>query len=362
MKKKLIALLLALTLVMVTLAGCGSSDTSDETGEGELVDITLAAPTPLESFDPAIFYVGLAMGYFEEEGINLTLEDATGTDTKMVSSGQAEFAYPSPGVILSALEADMDVLAVGNGNVVNIFGFATNADSGIDSWDDLKGKSIALGDASWQSIAEPILEKAGIGADEVEWVVVGDSRFQSVDTGQTDALLTWLTEYGQCLGQGYDFDYLDGNEVLPQLSNGLVTSQAYADENPEIVEKMLTAYEKSIYFCYLNPEAVADIVLTECTGLEMTKDAAVGAAEYAKKSYLGLTEEDQEAYIESGIGYYTDAPWEAAVEASLSTGVITEDIDVSTIYTNEFVDETWDKTEVEADSDNYEFTSPQFTE
>lgn len=370
MKKRVLSMLLTAGLLATMVMGCGStaesSDTaasSDTTADGgKLTDITIASPTPLESFDHTVIYVAQEMGYFEEEGLNVTLEDGTGKDTKMVSAGQAQFAYPSPGLTLSAIEGGLDIEAVCNWDVVNIFGFAVKADSGINTWDDLKGKSIALGDASWQSIAEPILAKAGISADDVTWQVVGDSRFQAVETGQCDVLFTWLCEYGQCLGQGYDFSYLDGNEMIPQLSNGVVTSKAYAEKNPDIVKAMTAAYTKGIYFTYCNPEAAADIVLAKCTSLEMDKEAAKSAVEYCVKSYTGMTEEAQKAYIESGIGLYTDEPWKLAVESALASGTITSEIAVSDIYTNDYVVNDWDKAKVEEDAANYTFKSKQFTE
>lgn len=361
MKKRILSMLLAAMLATTVFAGCGdSSEKSSESGSEDVVDITIASPTPLESFDHVVIYVAQEMGYFEEEGLNVTLEDGTGKDTKMVSAGQAQFAYPSPGLTLSAIEGGLDIQAICNWDIVNIFGFAVGADSGIESWGDFKGKSIALGDASWQSIAEPILAKAGISADDVEWEVVGDSRFQAVATGQCDILFTWLCEYGQCLGQGYDFSYFDGNEQIPQLSNGLVTSKAYAEANPDIVKKMTKAYTKGIYFCYANPEAAADILLTKCTSLEMDKAAAISAMEYCVKSFFGMSEEEQKAYIESGIGLYEEEPWKLAIESALSSGTITKEIDASTVYTNDYVVNDWDKAEVEEDAANYEFQSAQF--
>lgn len=375
MKKRILSMLLVAALAITSLAGCGGStgsssgsaetseETSEETGEEaseETVSITIASPTALESFDHAVIYVAQAMGYFEEEGLNVTLADGTGKDTKMVSAGQAQFSYPSPGLTLAAIEAGLDIVAVCNWDVVNIFGFAVGKDSGIASWEDFKGKSIALGDASWQSIAEPILAKAGIGAEDVTWEVVGDSRFQAVATGQCDILFTWLCEYGQCIGQGYDFSYFDGNEQIPQLSNGLVTSRAYAEENPDVVKKMTKAYTKAIYFCYANPEAAADTVLAKCPSLEMDKEAAISAMEYCVKSFFGMTEEAQKAYIESGIGLYEEEPWKLAIESSLASGTITKEIDASTVYTNDYVVNDWDKTEVEEDAAAYEFQSAQF--
>lgn len=377
MKKRILSGILTVMMAITMLAGCGSKATDStnidsgtkttvkesdtEESSGELTHVTVATPTTLESLDQVVPFIAEKMGYFEEEGLDVTIVDGTGNDTKMIAAGQAQFGCPSPAVMMAADEAGLDLIAVCNYCVVNVFGFAVPEDSSIETWADFEGKTIALGDASWQSIAEPILEAAGIDVTKVEFQVIGDTRYQAVANGQCDILLTWLGEYGQLLGQGYKFRYFDGNEVSPQISNGIVCQRTYAENNPEIIKKMTTAYCKAIYFLYCNPEAAGDILLTRCPSIELSKDELLSALEYSNKTNLGVTEEDQKAYIESGIGLYDKQLWQNTMEAAFKAGTITKEMDVSMLYTNDYVVTDWDKAEVEEDAKEYtEFTSEAF--
>ncbi|MFP3154504.1 ABC transporter substrate-binding protein [Lachnospiraceae bacterium ZAX-1] len=393
MKKK-IGLLLAVILVVGAFAGCGQTaesneapkakeskvaadDTAEtkepeepaeetkgeETKEEELIHIKVASPTFPESFDQIHHYLPIYLGYFEEEGLEVEIVDGTGKDSKLVQSGEVQFVGPTAGLVLSGREAGLDLLSVFNECPVNIFGFAVKNDSEIKEWKDFEGKSIALGDASWQPLAEPILQAGGIDTSKIEWVVLGDTRYQGVDRGQADILLTWLGEIGQLLGQGFDFRYFNGDELLPQVSNTIVTTSTYAKENPEIVKKYNRALAKGIYFLYLNPQAAADIVLQSVPSLEIDKEGAIGTSDYCIKTYLGVTQEEQTDFIENlGIGTLKEESWTSAIKASLDAGTITKDVVATDVFTNDYIDNSWDKAEVEEDAKNYTFKSKQFTE
>ncbi|MDR0886718.1 MAG: ABC transporter substrate-binding protein, partial [Clostridiales Family XIII bacterium] len=339
-----------------------SKASKTEEKSSKLTHIKIASPTFPESFDQIHHYVPIYLGYFEEEGLEVELVDGTGKDTKLLQSGDVQFIGPSSGLVLSGREAGLDLQTVFNECPVNIFGFAVKSDSDIKDWKDFEGKSIALGDASWQPLAEPILQAGGIDTTKIEWVVLGDTRYQGVDKGQADILFTWLGEIGQLLGQGFDFRYFNGDELLPQVSNTIVTTETYAAENPEIVKAYNRALAKGIYFIFNNPEAAADIVLQSVPSLEIDKAGAVSTSDYCVKTYLGVTEEEQKAAIEAGIGTSYDETWTNAIDAALKAGTITKDVDAKDVFTNDYIDNSWDKAAVEEDAKNYEFKSKQFTE
>lgn len=96
--------------------------------------------------------------------------------------------------------------------------------------------TVALGDASWESLVTPTLVAAGIDpAEDLEFVVAGDNRYVQVAQGALDILFTWPGEAYQLIGQNYDFNYIDGNEVLQTCSNAIITST-------EMIEKLPPPY------------------------------------------------------------------------------------------------------------------------
>ena len=55
------------------------------------------------------------------------------------------------------------------------------------------------------------------------------------------------------------------------------------------------------------------------------------------------------------IGISWEDKWKLNVDSMLETGIISTDIPVEDIFTNEFVDLTWDRSQVEADADAYDW-------
>ena len=72
----------------------------------------------------------------------------------------------------------------------------------------------------------------------------------------------------------------------------------------------------------------------------------------ADEARAEVREETVDAWLAS-----TDEGWQLNVDTMLSSGVISKEIPLTDIYTNEFVDTTWDRSEVEADADAYDWQS-----
>jgi ABC-type nitrate/sulfonate/bicarbonate transport system substrate-binding protein len=356
--KKITAILIL--VISFIAAGYKTTEAAAEAGKEKLEKIVFASCVSLEFFGNCNLYAADYLGYFAEEGLEIEFEEAIGTaDAKMVSTGNAQFAYPSPGVILTSLEAGLDIIAVHANQPVNIFGFAFTPGK-ITKWEDFKGKSIALGDASWKSIGAPIIKAAGLDPEkDVNWVTVGDARYQATASGQTDTLLTWDVEYGYLLALNFDFKYLDADEVLPQLSNSVIVSTKYAKENPDTVRRFSRALAKAQYFTLQNPAAVADITLRKYPGIDVTFEGATKAVEYQVESYFGSNEAERKATLEK-VGYFPKERWETTVKAAVESGIISKPIPLEKIYTNEFVDSSWSRAAVEEDAKKYEYGSEAY--
>jgi ABC-type nitrate/sulfonate/bicarbonate transport system substrate-binding protein len=350
----------ALLLFTIISSECAATEAAQPQKDVELETVVFASCVSLEFFGNCALYAADYLGYFAEEGLSIQYEEAIGTaDAKMVSTGHAQFGYPSPGVILTSLEAGVDIKAVYAFQPVNIFGFASNRGT-IKNWGDLKGKSIALGDASWKSIGAPIIKAAGLDPEkDVKWVTAGDARYQSTASGQTDVLLTWDVEYGYILGLGFDFDYLDADAVLSQLSNSVIVSTKYAKEHPDTVKRFNRALGKGEYFTLQNPAAVADIVLRKYPGIDVPFDGATKAVEWNVESFFGSTEQERKESLEK-IGFFKKERWVTTIDAAVASGIIANPIPLEKVYTNDFVDDSWSRSDVETDAKNYVFGSETY--
>jgi len=377
--KKIIALLLVLVFIVAVFSACGQqvepkdqgskpaeqenkdadtkgTDSGAKNAPKELKKVKFVLPRTIEVLEDTPFWTAIKLGYFAEEGLDVQMEQSFGTtDVKMVATGNAQFAAPSPNFILTSIENGVPIKAVLQYDAINIFGMAVRKDSGIKTWADMKGKKVALGDASWELIINPTLLAAGLDpAKDIEYVVAGENRAQMVQEGKLDILFTWIGEVYQLMAQGFDFTYIDGNEILKNCSNPIVTSLDMIKNDPETVKGFCRALAKAMYFVYSNPEAGADISCGQFPAIDISWDGAVAVQKGRVAQMFGTTEEDNKKLTET-VGKAFEDKWQLNVDWAVKTGIIKNPIPLNEIYTNEFIDSTWDKAKVEADAKNYKF-------
>lgn len=324
----------------------------------------MVLPHAIEAVDEMCLYLGIALGYYEEEGLDLKVIAADNpTDVQMCASGQVDLCVPSPTVFMTQIEAGLDVVMVGNYQPVNIFGYAVPPESKIEKWEDItQDMSVLLGIPAWESICYPTLGAIGLDPTTMNYVIGGDARFTMEQEGQCDVLLTWISEYYQMEGMGYDFRFLCGEDVLPCIANGWVANRATLEEKGDDIAAFLRATGKSLYALYCSPEAAADAVLTEFPSLDITWEGAVGCAVGRVYHAFGMNADKLDYFTdEVGVEYIDEESIATTIEYCLKYGIITDDgIKPENIYTNDYIPAPFtqaEKDQIAKDVAGYQFTS-----
>lgn len=351
MKKLKLILVVVLCIGIVlsfSIAGCKTTASTE--APKELRQVKYVLPRSLEVLDDAHVWAGLKMGYFAQQGLDLSIEQSYGTtDIKMLAADQAEFAIPSPGFQMVGRDQELPLKSIFQVDTRQIFGFCVKAGSDIKTIEDLKGKTISLGDAAWDAISNQFIVAAGLKPEDVNYVVGGESRAQMVDQGQADAVLTWQKEFQLWAGQGLEFDYIDGEPYIPGCANSVVVTEKRLSEEPELIKAFGRAYAQALYFTKLNPQAATQIVLAQFPAIKLTMEQALPSIE----ALVYITnDKDTET---KGYGWHNVDEWNLVKKYMMETGILTDDIDVTTLWTNEFVDyyNDFDKAAVEADAKNF---------
>ncbi|MDN4477537.1 ABC transporter substrate-binding protein [Demequina lignilytica] len=286
----------ALTAVSaLTLAACSSGgsepaetsaapEPSDTMTEDvmETVDITVGV---IPILDVAPIYLGVDQGFFEEEGLNLTMELAQGGAAIVpgVVSGQFQFGFSNTTSLILAVSNDLGIEAVAPGTSTtgdletDMGGVLTTADSGITGPADLEGKKVAvntLNNVNTSTINKMVRDAGGDPStityvelafpDIVPAVVSGD-----VDAGQ-------VVEPFLTVGKGQDLVNVGSNYAAMSptfMVAQYFTASQYAADNPDIVERFESAITKSFEYASDNPDAVRAILLTYTSMDEATTQA-----------------------------------------------------------------------------------------
>ncbi|MDO8723484.1 MAG: ABC transporter substrate-binding protein [Syntrophales bacterium] len=218
-----------------------------------------------QSYTLLPLYVGLKLGYYEGEGIEIEpIEMAGGGDTvRGVTTG---------GMHMGVVGLPSPVIAYEKGETVKVVGgmFATPSmcwvvkiDSPIKTIQDLKGKKAAYarpgGNAHFLLI-KSLKEAKGIDPEDVTLVSTGGSAetITALKTGLVDAAYSAEPNVSK-----YDKEF----RVLWRLSEYVpdyvefvfMTSNKFIKEHPDIISKFLKAHQKANDFIIKNPEEAGKI-------------------------------------------------------------------------------------------------------
>jgi NitT/TauT family transport system substrate-binding protein len=254
--------LLGLFLAMALLAAAcgGGDDDSDDAGNNgdsseELTPIKVGI-LPLSGLAP--LWYGIEQGYFEEEGLDVTTEIGEGGAalTPAVLGNDYQFAIGEYISTMQARENNVGIQIVSN--LTNgasspddhINGLSVKADSGIESVEDLAGKTIAVNGLNGidDVTIKAILDDHGIDPGAVEFVEVPFPDMNAaVESGQVD--VASQPEPFVTLGEQAGLvTLLDPYyEALPGLPLGLVFgSEEWLADNPDLANAFHRALVRSI--------------------------------------------------------------------------------------------------------------------
>ena len=193
--------------------------------------------------------------------------------------------------------ADLAIaLANGSTNLVGIMGVGSSpkyviAKKGLkfDSWDDIKGKKIAIapGSAVWFQFAATLTEK-GIPYNSFSSVNIqgGGANFDAaLEKGEVDAIVTWEPFESIPVMKGYGYfaknlDYSISKSVGAELGM-LAASKEVATTKRAAVERVVNAYVAKMKELEASPAKFGNAI-AQLTGLE-----ADVSAEIAKVIKLG---------------------------------------------------------------------------
>ena len=279
MKKRILSLLSAAVLSISLLAGCAQeadekaadaeSTPSEETEQKELVEVTLNEVAHSIFYAP--MYAAIEEGYFEEEGIDLTLVCGFGADKTMtaVISGEADIGFMGS-------EASIYTYAEGaTDHVVNFAQLTQRAGNFLVAreempdftWEDLKGHLVLGGRKGGmpEMVFEYILKQNGIDPEtdlEINQNIDFGSTAAAFSEGQGDFTVEF--EPGattlESEGKGYVVASLgEDSGYVPYTA--FSAKQSYIDENPDVIQGFTNALQKGMdYVRDHTPEEIAAVI------------------------------------------------------------------------------------------------------
>ncbi|MFX0196701.1 MAG: ABC transporter substrate-binding protein [Candidatus Hodarchaeota archaeon] len=319
-----------------------------------------AAPKP-EKLTPLIFttgwtisgagawvLIGSAKGFFEEEGISLTVVRGYGGADSIgkIAAGTYDCGNGDLPTLINAMSEDpeLDVLCIAIWGEVGGPSISVLKDSGITEPTDLRGKTIVSTafDASrtyWPVFAE----KTGVinpGEDPwevVDWQLVDSTlRTPMVMEGEADAIAGYWTSVqrevltlGRSLNEIQTFKYGD---FFAFTGDVLVVKKSWATENPDLAKGLVKACARSIIYASEHTDEATQELLRREPLLEFDPE----------KQYLQWTLDGflTETALEEGMSFQDDAFLNDLIDVVVDGFDLTRRPTIDEFYTREYLPPT----------------------
>jgi NitT/TauT family transport system substrate-binding protein len=348
-----------LATAALALSACtppGGGDSSDNGSDDGLTPITLQ----LQWFAQAQFsgyYAALDQGYYEAEGLDVTLQEG-GADIvpqDALTSGEVDYAISWVPKVLGSIAQGAHIT-----NVAQIFERSATTqisfkDKNITSIEDFKGHTVGSWGYGneWEIFAG--LQKAGLSVDDITLVTQAFDMLGMLQGDIDAAQAMTYNEYAQVLesinpdtGKLYqpdEINVIDYNKA----GVGMLQDSIWADADrlasdpkyEETTVKFLKASIKGWIFAMNDPQKAADIVTA--AGSTLGTSHQLWMANEVNKLIWPST---------NGIGFIDEGAWDRTVGIAKTTKnetgatILTED-PPATAHTNKYIQQALDELKAE---------------
>jgi len=251
-----------LVVIGILVGGCQEKPVKPE----EIEKITLGVETSLL---PAAVWVAENKGYFEREGLDLTIKEFDSGRTAlatMLNEGNLDMVtVAQTPVMFNSFDRDDYVIIatmVYSDNDVKIL---ARQDRGIKNPSDLRGKTVGITKGSTGHFFLGLfLIHSGLQLSEIETIDIEASELpQALVDGRVDAISTWephIWNAKKLLGENAVRLQPRGGAKIFREDFYFVPNRNFMENNPETLKRFLKAIEKGEEFIQKNKEEAINIV------------------------------------------------------------------------------------------------------
>ncbi len=214
------------------------------------------------------FYLGLARGYYREEGIDLEIQEGRGSGPTIqaVGAGSAQFGYADVGTTIRAVTRGAPVFIVGvlvQTSPMAVIGFT---EKNIKAPKDLIGKTIAMTPGgAVDTIFQAFAKATGLKESDYK-VVSGDAttKRNAVIHGQANVMLGHIND------QSIFIEDVTGKKVTPiryadygvnPVNNGIIVQKDMLTKQADLIRRFMRASTRAVEGAVQNPEEATDDLL-----------------------------------------------------------------------------------------------------
>lgn len=333
--KRVIAILTILSLIALTLVGCGQQQ-----------DNTKPTPTPQEKkkitfvldWTPNTNHTGLYIakekGYFDQAGLDVEIiQPPEGGALPLVAAGKAQFCVSFQEEIASAITSTnpLDVTAVGTILQHNTSGIISLKEDNIVSPKDMENKVYATWDAPVEkAILKKVIAKDGGNYDKVKMIPNTVTDVISALKSNVDAVWIYYGWDGVATKvKGLETNYFAFKDIDPVLdfyTPVIAASPAYLKDNSNTAKKFLAAAAKGYEDAIANPDEAAQILVKHAP--EVDREIAKASQKFLADHYKAEVKQ---------WGYIDASRWDNFYAWMYENQLIPKKLNPGTGFTNDYL-------------------------
>ena len=322
--------LYAVVLLSLALmsAACGGGNDADDALDRV---VFMAGFKPQANLPFVAAYVAQERGYFAEQRVDVDILHATsGEHLKLLVAGDVHVTTAAASSVLKRRsDPQLPIVAFALLGQRGQQAYMALDDSGISTLKDWEGRTFGY------KISVPpdylaMLQAADVDRGRITEVQAGfDPRV--LTEGRVDVLAVFKSNEPNIVrGLGHEVVMWDpANYGVPSMGLTYITTDDYAAQSSDILDRFLRAALKALEFVQSNPEAALDIVMKYAPKEDRNHQRFMLETELAD-AVSQLTEE-------RGIGWMTDDQWRTLYEHLIDFDALDRPFDYRTAFTTSFL-------------------------
>lgn len=277
------------------------------------------------------FYQAKATGLYEKAGLDVEIKmgGPQVNGMQLLTGGAADMVIGYDIQVLKSIENGLPVTTVGAAMQFELQGVMTHDD--VSSLKDLKGHKILISSASYQTFWPWLKQRFGFTDDMAGVDTFNLAPFIADKTVAMQGYITSEPFEARQAGQKVNF-FLFADDGYPPYGTTMVTTNAFADKNPEAVRAFVKASMEGWRDYMTNP--APGNALIKADNPKMTDDRIA----FAIKTMSEMHVLDRGDGATLGLGSMTDARWKSTRDFLVEAKLLKDSTPWQKAYTTKFVD------------------------
>ena len=288
--------------------------------------------------DHAPYYYAKKLGWYQKEGIDLSLEPGKGSalSTQRVGAGANPIGLADMGGVLVADGKGADAVAVFNVYANSPQGMYWLKSSGIKGIKDFPGKKIGNPAADGARVMWPALAKAnGIDPNSVTWVNIDPNAKLAALKSHTIDITTSFYNLHHVFKRelGADMGFLAWRDAgVNPYGNSIIVNGEYLKKHRDTVAKFVKVTQRAFAACVKEPKPCVQALIDANGALSFDNELANWhLVEVLMSDKISQT---------VALGWHDDKRMQADYDLVRDYIGIDKPYDVKTVYTNAFLDKS----------------------